>query len=250
MSEDLNRAIDGLARRLDDVRAAILFQGLGPERIHSFVAFDTLVRMHLPFAATDYVQRHILLTGSFYESRQLAEIRPLIASDAVVVDAGGNIGNHALFFSMICGAAEVISFEPLKTIFPLLERNVALNGLTNIRCINAALGAGPGGATLSRFQAANTGGSGFDLGAGTDYPVTTIDALGLSRLDFFKIDVEGNHLPLLEGARETLSRLRPPVWIELRPRLGELETGDAALRALGYRLKKSMSAADHLYLPV
>ncbi|MBR0673033.1 FkbM family methyltransferase [Neoroseomonas soli] len=249
MSEELRRSMDGLARRMDDVRAAVLFQAMGPERIHSFAAFDTLVRMHLPFAATDYVQRYILLSGSFYESRQLAEVRPLIPPGAVVVDAGGNIGNHAVFFAMVCRAAEVISFEPLKTIFPILERNVALNGLTNVRCINAALGAGTGGAALSYFQAANLAASGFDLGAGTDYPMTSIDALGLQRLDFLKIDVEGNHLPVLEGARETLARLRPPVWIELRPRLGEFATGDAAMRAQGYRLEKSMSPADHLYLP-
>lgn len=246
---DLTQTINVLARRMDELRAAVLFQAMGPDRICSFAAFDQLVHMHLPFAATDVVQRHILVTASFYESRQLATIRRWVQPGAVVVDAGANIGNHTVFFARVCGAAEIIAFEPLKTIFPILERNVALNGLGGVRLVNAALGARPGAAALSHFAEANISASAFRPVADEAYPVTTIDALGLERLDFLKIDVEGSQLQVLEGARDTIARTRPPIWIELRPRFGEFAPGDAAMKAMGYRLQQSMSPADHLYLP-
>nr|WP_255575059.1 FkbM family methyltransferase [Caldovatus aquaticus] len=205
--------------------------------------------MHLPFAAVDAIQRNILVRHAFYEAPALAQVRGLIRRGAVVADIGANIGNHTLFFAMVCGAGMVHAFEPMRVTFELLRRNVALNNLSNVNCINAALGAEQGRADLLGFAQHNMGAarllaSETDTG---DYTVTTLDAQGFDRLDFVKIDVEGAHLAVLEGARETLARHRPLIWIELRPGLGELETGDAALRALGYRQVRPLSHMNWLY---
>jgi hypothetical protein len=42
----------------------------------------------------------------------------------------------------------------------------------------------------------------------------SIDSLNLPRLDFLKIDVEGMELEVLNGARETVDKCRPLMWIE------------------------------------
>jgi FkbM family methyltransferase len=248
--DEQQKRLDLIIRRLDEIRATTLFGALGPDRIFEFAAFDRAFRMYLPYAASDMVQRHILLSGALYEMRQLQQVRPLIAPGSIVVDAGANIGNHTLFFAMVCGAAQVHAFEPLRTVFPILQRNVALNGLDDrVRCVNAALGAREGGAALTHFASGNISASNFNVETGSDYAVTTLDALNLTRLDFLKIDVEGNHLRVIEGARATIEGLRPKIWIELRNSHDEYAAGDAALRELGYRRTARLSNNDFLYGP-
>ena len=44
--------------------------------------------------------------------------------------------------------------------------------------------------------------------------VTSIDAMDLPRLDFFKLDVEGYEVPALTGALATIKRHRPWIWVE------------------------------------
>jgi FkbM family methyltransferase len=172
----------------------------------------------------------------------------MIPPKAVVVDAGANIGNHTLFFSDVYGASQVYSFEPLRETFRILERNIALNRLINVTPINAVLGEQPGRAQLGSYTAANTGQSSFLGGDAGGYEMTSIDSLGLERLDFLKMDVEGGHVAALRGARETLIRCRPLVWIELRQKHGEFATGSAALKSMGYRLKQSLGPNDHLFV--
>ncbi|NMJ43195.1 FkbM family methyltransferase [Roseomonas sp. JC162] len=248
MSQDITTALGHLATRMEALRTATLFQALGPDRILEFAAYDTPVSMYLPSAVTDLIQRSILTSGTFFEAHMLSEIRRLLPPRPVVIDAGANIGNHTLFFGLICGASEIVAFEPLRTVFPILKRNVELNNLHQVRCINAALGAREGRAALTHFMHGNLGASAFDLGKDAGYDVTTIDALDLQRCDLLKIDVEGSHVAVLEGARATLQRLRPLVWIELRAGRGEVETGDAALQALGYVRQRALGPTDFLYV--
>jgi hypothetical protein len=44
--------------------------------------------------------------------------------------------------------------------------------------------------------------------------VTSIDAMALPRLDFFKLDVEGYEIPALTGALDTIKQHRPWIWVE------------------------------------
>lgn len=249
MSAELTVALKAMTRRLDGLRLATLYQAMGPERILAFPVLDTPFRMHLPHATTDLVQRYILGTSNLYEMELLRQVQRFIPPGSAVVDAGANIGNHTLFFGLVCGAGRIDSFEPLRTIFPVLQRNVELNGLTQVRCHNAALGAQPGSASLANYGVANMAASSFAFGAGAGYPVVTLDQLGLGRLDFLKIDVEGSQVAMLEGARETITRHRPMIWIELRATHNEVEAGDAAMQALGYRQTEALSPTDFLYAP-
>jgi hypothetical protein len=44
--------------------------------------------------------------------------------------------------------------------------------------------------------------------------ITSIDAMALPRLDFFKLDVEGYEVPALTGALDTIKKHRPWIWVE------------------------------------
>lgn len=70
-----------------------------------------------------------------------------------------------------------------------------------------------------------------------EVPVRTLDALGLERIAFVKIDVEGHELAVLRGGAGTLSRDRPVLLIEIEERHhpGGSASVFGFLRGLDYR---------------
>jgi hypothetical protein len=44
--------------------------------------------------------------------------------------------------------------------------------------------------------------------------VTSLDAMDLPGLDFFKLDVEGYEIPALIGAIRTIQKYQPWIWVE------------------------------------
>ena len=270
--EQLNSSRNGLSRELeilieirDHLRAlnqtskrgfdALLqltrFEALGPERICTFVYRDKIVRFHIPFPQRDLVQSAILRTGGFFEISLLEEVIRHITPGSVIVDAGANIGNHTVFFAIFCQATEVIAVEPMNRTFEVLEKNVRLNHLHNVRLINRALGETPGTEATTRADYDQRLSANKLLNGPGEYPVTTIDRLGLSRLDLLKVSVEGSPASVLNGAVQTLARCRPMVWVSLRSARGEREVLDEAMSAQGYRMVGPIGSSpnDNLFIP-
>jgi FkbM family methyltransferase len=122
-----------------------------------------------------------------------------------VIDAGANVGFFSLRHAQNVGpSGRVFAFEPNPQVFELLQRNMARNGLTQVRCLASALGeqvsevrfhADPRGTSLGHVATESEGGD----------PVlcTTLDALveqeQLSRIDLLKMDVEGYEPHILRG---------------------------------------------------
>lgn len=245
ITDEILRSIDS---KLDALLVQARFAALGPAKEFQFLFQDRMVKMYLPFADVDVIQRNILIHHCFYEFRALQRIRRYIGPATVVLDAGANIGNHTIFFAKICRAKEVLAFEVMRETFSLLERNVQLNELENVRLFNAGLGARSGRATLSHFGQGNIGGASIEPAGETGaYELIPIDSIGLRELHFMKIDVEGSFLDVLEGARNTIRRFRPLIWLELRANRDEREPGESFLTRAGYRLKEELTRNDFLF---
>jgi len=165
-----------------------------------------------------FVSRSLNLYGEWAEP-ELAFIAQFIKPGDVVLDVGAHIGTHAVFFAQAVGPqGRVFAFEPQRLSFHLLCGNAALNNLMNLKCLNVALGACSGTVEVPIVDPThefNFGSVSLRSGiAGEPVRLTTIDSLGLAKCDFIKVDVEGLETEVLQGARETVARFRPVVFLE------------------------------------
>src|SRR3989454_6946012 len=83
-----------------------------------------------------------------------------VAAGDVVVDVGAHIGRYAL--RAATKASKVIAVEPDPSNFSLLERNVRMNGFSNVVLVPHALSSVPGTRALWLAGSGNTGTSSVD----------------------------------------------------------------------------------------
>jgi FkbM family methyltransferase len=164
----------------------------------------------------------------------------------VMIDVGANYGFFSLISARLVGEqGTVVAFEPAKSTFEILERNLELNGSPKIKALRMALSDKPGklrlyhNADASRNSLAQSGSSqGFE-----EVEVRTLDSvvqeLRLARIDFIKIDAEGADELVCRGGLEVLKKYQPAVFFEQNyvaaSRLGLKGSGTAEfLAGLGY----------------
>lgn len=175
-------------------------------------------------------------------------LRRWLRPGAIVLDVGANIGTYAIPIARIVGpSGRVVAFEPNRPTRACLRQNLRLNRIGHVTLVPHAVGAQVGRAQLVVTER-NLGEvhlAPVKTAGGAHVSVTTLDAevarLGLRRVDFIKIDVEGHELAALRGAQELL-RCQPRLVVqtEIVPaHLARYGASPAALQeffaALGYR---------------
>lgn len=165
-----------------------------------------------------YVGRSLGHYGEYCEG-EISLLRQILGPGDVVVEVGANIGPHTLFFARAAGpTGEVLAFEPQRMVHQLLCANMALNSVTNVRTFHAALSETEGWLPVPRVDYGrenNFGGMGLDRGLpGEEVQVHKLDSFKFPRLKLIKIDVEGMEEKVLRGARATLERHRPFLYVE------------------------------------
>ena len=226
--------------------------------VFSFPYGEMSLKMYLPYAGIDSIQTQIVDAGAFWEQPQLERVRRYVKPGAVVADCGANIGNHTLFFARVCEAGKIYAFEPQRSCVDILTRNLELNDAQKrVEVCPLVLGAKSGKASVAHREAGNVGGTSFVDDASGMIDMRTLDSFNLERLDFLKIDVEGAHYDLLMGARDTLKRCAPVIWVEMFANAhgDDLYDHDREwvlprrfLDECGYELKERLSETDFLYV--
>lgn len=210
---------------------------------HITTGFNTLSKCRhgwmLYHTADQYIGRGLKKYGEFSEG-EVALFRQVLRPGDLVVEAGANFGAHTVAMAQLVGAKGlVIAFEPQRLVYQAMVANVALNSLTNVVTLQAGLGAQPGTIKIPVLNPAkghNFGG--FNISnhhAGENVPVQTIDSLNLNRCRLIKADVEGMECEVLEGARNTIARLKPILYVE-NDRKEHTQRLIALIQSFGYRL--------------
>ncbi|WP_446904670.1 FkbM family methyltransferase [Burkholderia sp. YIM B11467] len=195
------------------------------QTVRNFVVIDSI---HGPFV----INRHCALqaealikTGRPHIQGELDVMMPVIdqlPDGAIAVDGGANAG-------LVCvpiahrlreRGGRVYAFEPQRTLFQALGGTVALNQLDNLHLLNMGLASANGTMKVPEVDY----GQDADFGqvslvdahaaGGTPTPVVRLDSLGLPRLDFLKLDIEGMEIDALHGARQLIETHLPWCWIE------------------------------------
>jgi FkbM family methyltransferase len=162
---------------------------------------------------------------------EYAAFRAAVTPGMVALDIGANVGAYTVLLAQWVGkSGRVYAFEPAGPAFHGLVRHVALNVQDDVvRPLAVAVSDHEGNGTL--IVAATAGESRLagvrDQSSAVTVPVTTIDRF-CTREDiqpsFIKIDVEGEELAVLRGARETIRRAgdRLALFVELHPSIWTL----------------------------
>lgn len=164
-----------------------------------------------------FIGRSLDLYGEWCDDEVFLLDQMLKPGDTVV-DVGANIGTHTVFFAgKVTERGMVVAFEPQRLVYQTLCGNVAINGLTNVMCMMAAVGEARGQLTfpaLDPREISNFGAVHAVDGPGEIVDVVPIDELELRSCALIKIDVEGMEAKVVVGARQTIARCRPVLFLE------------------------------------
>lgn len=162
-----------------------------------------------------YIGRAVELYGEYSEA-EVDVFRGFVRPEDVCIDGGALFGEHTLALAGLCPAGHVIAFEPQRIPFQILCGNCQLNSLDNVDCERAALGAVEGRTRVEPLSPYSDCPWGLTKlsSHGDSVPMRTIDSLNLRRLDFVKLDLEGAEADAIMGAKETLLRCRPILYVE------------------------------------
>jgi FkbM family methyltransferase len=142
--------------------------------------------------------------------------------EIVFIDVGANIGRYSLFLAKKFPKLKVIAIEPDPDAYSALTKGVKVNGLANVIAMNIAISDVNGVTTLFKKYDASLSSIVDSTNTIKTTKVTTkrlddvVKELGLGRVDWVKIDVEGAELHVLRGFRGGIARFRPKIIIEVK----------------------------------
>ncbi|MGH8617879.1 MAG: FkbM family methyltransferase [Burkholderiales bacterium] len=176
------------------------------ERFRFFVddPFDPLQRQHLQ--------------GRFGGVEGLDAVAARRAAGGIFLDVGAHAGNRAVYLGRFLAPQCLIVLEPNPPVADLLARNLAANAIAaETRWIGLAAGAAAGRGILRPAGRHHSGEVRVEAAAGGPVDMQPLDALELGAVDFLMVDVAGDELEVLAGARGLLARCRPALCVAVAP---------------------------------
>jgi len=175
----------------------------------------------------------IYVLGAF-ERSTVSAYRRMIHPGDVVLDIGANIGAHTLHFAQLVGpTGMVIAYEPTQYAINKLRRNLSLNPdlaarVSAVQVMLTDCGGGVPEESIysswplrinSTVHPAHRGALKSTAGAIATSLDEHLRAVGVSMVNFIKMDVDGFECHVLAGAEQSLWRFRPRILMELMPHL-------------------------------
>lgn len=188
------------------------------------------IPLRLPFGAWWLAEESPLdqqLMNEGFEGAELRFVQRYLRPGMIVLDVGAHHGLYTLLASKLVGnSGKVIAFEPSPRERKRLTKHVQFNHARNVQVEAYALGSERGHAELHLANAGNDWCNSLRQpveGAQQkiDVEVCLLDEvtnrIGLARIDFLKLDIEGGELAALNGAKNLIaSPKRPVILVEVQ----------------------------------
>ncbi|MCI0539902.1 MAG: FkbM family methyltransferase [Verrucomicrobiales bacterium] len=187
------------------------------------------------------VGRRIYYHGALIEP-EIDFVRDTIQPNDVCFDVGANVGYYTLLMAKLAPQGRVHAFEPVPLNYHLLSASVLANGFTNVSVNQLAVSDSEGRANfvLAEDSAYSSLRNTERKGVAREFQVATTslsqycDRLGIHKVDFLKVDVEGAEEQVVSGARAILA---DPAR---RPRVIMLELYDPMLAKFGSSIPRML----------
>lgn len=165
-----------------------------------------------------YIGPSIARLGEYSEP-EVEIFQQVLRPGDVVAEAGSNIGAHTVPIAAAVGpTGRVLAFEPQRLVYQTLCANVALNSLTQVETRWCALGERVDRLFVPQLDVRkenNFGGLCLESQSrGESVEMYPLDHFKIVSLRMLKADVEGMESAVLRGARETIQRCRPLMYVE------------------------------------
>ena len=203
--------------------------------------------MRLWSRGDDWVSNQVFWHGwSGYEPECAGLFYRLAERSSLTVDVGAHVGFYSILAALANSEGRVLAFEPMPGMYVRLEHNVALNGLSNVECVRAAVTDESGSVELfhgpAELACSTTISTEFAQSY-DDHLSSLVRALTLDDFirergggrtpELVKLDIEAAEPSALRGMRQILEA-RPVVICEVLP-IGRVASEiEELLRPLGY----------------
>jgi FkbM family methyltransferase len=188
------------------------------------------IPLRLPFGAWWLAEKSALdddLIHEGFEDAEMAFVHRLLRPGMTVLDAGAHHGLYTLLASKRVGReGRVIAFEPSPRERKRLRRHLRVNRCKNVDVQSCALGDEHREADLflvegredwcNSLRAPQIDARTITVRVEMERVDDVLENLGVARVDFIKLDVEGAELSFLQGACRTLAVSRPVILAEVQ----------------------------------
>ena len=166
--------------------------------------------------------------SDFYEP-EMALIPKILNSPKIIVDVGANYGPYSFFLSKLYPQSKIFAFEPATRSMSIFKEIIKKFNLKNVIPVKKGLGSKeeekeicmPRQYTILAYVAEKNAQRKKE-DAFEKIEITTLDNFvkrnKIPRIDFIKCDVEGFELEVFNGAKNSIKKLKPIIFVEIEER--------------------------------
>lgn len=224
--------------------------------------YDNNKSIYVSYETILYTPNSFFPNGQLWEKESIIDFYNLIDDKSYnIVDIGAQSGLYTLY-AKYKPNSQFYAYEPFPITYEILNKNLDMNQITNVKTFNLAISDKQGNSTLNTCKTHNglhTMGNPLRFNDVLSIPIktTTLDIEFYDKnipVHFIKIDTEGHEYFILKGGIKTIQKYKPIIQLEYNTtNMKQCNVSDQMLNDLilefGYK-KKSILGEELIIEPI